>query len=60
MSKILITIEDDPISGGVMYESKCENMTFHENEPSAAMLVAQTVLLYIKETYGGENATTND
>lgn len=60
MSKILITIEDDPMSGGVMYESKCENMTFNEGEPSAAMLVAQTVLLYIKETYGGENAKPND
>lgn len=60
MSKIFITIEDDAPTGGVMYESKCENMTFTDGEPSAAMLVAQTVLHFIKETYGGDTIKPND
>jgi hypothetical protein len=58
MSKIVITIEDDADTGGVIYQSKCDNMTLKDGEPSAALIVAQTVLDFMNITYNQNK--TND
>ncbi len=54
MSKVIITVEDDPISGAVVYKCECGDYTFTNNQPSAALLVAQSIIEFLEQAYDPE------
>lgn len=54
MSKIVITVEDDPISGAVVYKCECGDYTFKNGEPSAALLVAQSIVEFLEKAFQPE------
>lgn len=54
MSKIVITIYDDSETGGVKYESELVENTSTENEPTPALLIAHSVLMYMQGAFNPE------